>query len=100
MSGPLFFAAVSRVEDVLDQVPHGTKVFILRMREVPIIDASGESALRTLLDRCHRQGMRVIFSGLQPQPRRTLIAMSLAKHPALLGLASDFPSAVEMAQAQ
>lgn len=100
VSGPLFFAAVSRVEDVLDQVPHGTKVFILRMREVPIIDASGESALRTLLDRCHRQGMRVIFSGLQPQPRRTLIAMSLAKHPALLGLASDFPSAVEMAQAQ
>ena len=100
VSGPLFFAAVSRVEDVLDQVPHGTKVFILRMREVPIIDASGESALRTLLDRCHRQGMRVIFSGLQPQPRRTLIAMSLAKHPALLGLASDFPSAVEMAQMQ
>lgn len=98
VSGPLFFAAVGRLDDVLNQVPRGTRVFILRMRQVPIIDASGEAALRALLDRCKRHGLRAIFSGLQPQPLRTLKAMGLVRHPALLGLAADFPAALELAR--
>lgn len=100
VAGPLFFAAASRLDDVLDQMPHGTRIFILRMRQVPIMDASGETALEALLDRCQRQGIRAIFSGLQPQPRRTVIDMGLVKHPALLGLASEFPAAVAMARSQ
>ena len=98
VSGPLFFAAVGRLDDVLSQVPRGTRVFILRMRQVPIIDASGEAALRALLDRCKRHGVRAIFSGLQAQSLRTIKAMGLAKHPALLGLAPDFPAALDMAR--
>jgi SulP family sulfate permease len=98
VSGPLFFAAVSRIDNVLDQVPRATRVFILRTRMVPIMDASGVTALQGLLDRCHRLGMRVIFSGLQPQPRRAVVRMDLARHPALLGMAVDFPAAIAMAQ--
>ena len=98
VAGPLFFAAASRLDDVLDQLPHGTRIFILRLRQVPIMDASGETALEQLLDRCQRQGVRAIFSGLQPQPRSTVIDMGLVRHPALLGIASDFPAAVEMAR--
>ena len=99
VAGPLFFAAVSRLDNVLDQVPRGTRVFILRMRLVPIMDASGEAGLDALLDRCQRRGIRAIFSGLQPQPRRTVIDMGMVRHPALLGMASDFPAALAMAQA-
>lgn len=98
VSGPLFFAAVGRLDDVLNQIPRGTRVFILRMRQVPIIDASGEAALRALLDRCKRHGVRAIFSGLQAQPLRTIKTMGLTKHPALLGLAPDFPAALDMAR--
>ena len=65
---------------------------------VPIMDASGVTALKGLLDRCQRRGMRVVFSGLQPQPRRTVDRMELSRHPALLGMASDFPAAIAMAQ--
>lgn len=100
VAGPLFFAAASRLDDVLDQIPRDTRIFILRMRQVPLMDASGETALEALLDRCRRQGIRAIFSGLQPQPRRTVIDMGLVKHPALLGMASDFPAAVAMAASQ
>ena len=99
VSGPLFFAAVDRLDDVLNQVPRGTRVFILRMRQVPIIDASGEAALRTLLERCQRLQLRAIFSGLQAQPRRILKEMGLVRHPVLLGLAPDFPAALELAEA-
>src|SRR5690554_4023882 len=87
VSGPLFFAAVSRLDNVMDQLSHGIRVFILRMRLVPIMDASGEAGLDALLDRCQRRGIRAIFSGLQPQPRRTVIDMGMVRHPALLGMA-------------
>jgi len=98
VSGPLFFAAVSRIDNVLDQVPRATRVFILRTRLVPIMDASGVTALKDLLNRCQRRGMRVVFSGLQPQPRATLARMGLTEHPALLGLAADFPAALALAR--
>ena len=98
LSGPLFFAAVNRLDDVLDQLPHGTQVFILRMRLVPIVDASGETALEQLLHRCQRRGVKVIFSGLQAQPRRLIADMGLMQHSALLGLAPDFPAALQMAR--
>lgn len=100
VAGPLFFAAASRLDDVLDLVPRGTAIFILHMRQVPIVDASGGTALEALMDRCRRQNIRVIFSGLQAQPRSTIIDMGLVRHPALLGLASDFPAAVTMARSQ
>lgn len=99
VSGPLFFAAVNRLDDILNQIPRTTRVFIIRMRQVPIIDASGEAALRALLDRCRRLGIAAIFSGLQAPALRTVNKMGLAHHPALIGLAPDFPSALEIAQA-
>jgi len=98
LSGPLFFAAVNRLDDVLNQIPHGTNVFILRMRDVPIIDASGEAALRNLLNRCGHKGIGAIFSGLQSQPQRTLKRMGLDHHPALIGMTPDFAAALAMAR--
>ncbi len=98
VSGPLFFAAVSRLDTVFDQIPRGTCVFILRMRQVPVIDASGEAALRNLLDRCRRRGVKLIFSGLQARPLQLVREMGLTEHPALLGIARDYPSAVAMAR--
>jgi SulP family sulfate permease len=99
VSGPLFFAAVNRLDDVFNQIPRGTRVFILRMREVPMIDASGEAALRSLLNRCQKQGIAAIFSGMQGQPQRTMSLMGLDRHPALLANAPDFVAALASARA-
>ena len=52
VSGPLFFAVANRLDEVLNQFARPPRVFILRMRLVPLIDASGVTALRQLLDRC------------------------------------------------
>jgi sulfate permease, SulP family len=74
------------------------RVFILRLRRVPLIDASGAHALRQCLARCARQGTRVILSGVQPQPRALLEAQGLGEAPNLLGWAGDFDAAVAMAR--
>lgn len=99
ISGPLFFAVANRLDQVLDQYPDSPRVFILRLRLVPMIDASGVQALADFLDRCRRYGIQVILSGLQAQPAKVLIAMGLNRHPALLGETIDFDHAVALATA-
>jgi len=98
ISGPLFFGAASRLDDLLDQFVQTPKVFILRMRLVPIIDASGVHALETLLDRCHRRGIVVIVSGLQSQPRRVIQKMNLHPREGELHFVANFESALELAR--
>lgn len=99
ISGPLFFGAASRLDDLLDQFRVAPKVFILRMRLVPVIDASGMHALEALLERCQRRGIAVIISGLQPQPRRVFGQMHLHPRGNTLHIAPNFDSALELANA-
>ncbi|MBE5317184.1 MAG: STAS domain-containing protein [Xanthomonadales bacterium] len=99
ISGPLFFAVANRLDQVLDPIREPPKVFILRLRQVPLIDASGVTALEAFLDRCQKMGTAVILSGLHGQPREILRQMDFGRHPNLLGLAAGFDEALAMAQA-
>jgi SulP family sulfate permease len=97
ISGPLFFAVANRLDDVLNQLPAPPRVFILRMRLVPMIDTSGVTALQQFLKRCQRQDTAVILSGLQPQPRGILAQMSVQADGRQLRFARDFAEAVALA---
>ena len=97
--GPLFFAVANRLDAVLDQPREAPRVFILRMGQVPLIDASGVTALEDFLDRCKAQGTAVILSGVQDQPRGVLSGMDFGKHPNFVGFAGNFDRAIEMAEA-
>jgi SulP family sulfate permease len=97
VSGPLFFAVANRLDDVLSQFPRPPRVFILRMRLVPLIDASGVTALRQLLDRCTRAGTVLILSGLREQPRLILSQMGFNADGMCLQFASNFGEAVSLA---
>jgi SulP family sulfate permease len=98
ISGPLFFGAANRLDNVLDQFRRAPKVFILRMRLVPIIDASGVHALRMLLQRCRKRGIELVISGLQPQPMRVVEQMHLHAETAGLHFSRDFASAIELSR--
>jgi sulfate permease, SulP family len=98
ISGPLFFGAANRLDDLLDQFRVPPKVFILRMRLVPMIDASGVHALQALLERCHRRGIVLIVSGLQQQPERVISQMHLRPREDELHFADNFDSALDLAR--
>lgn len=98
-SGPLFFAVANRLDQVLDPIREPPKVFILRLRQVPLIDASGVTALEEFVSRCQKMGTAVILSGLHGQPHAILHQMDFGRHPNLLGLAAGFEEALAMAQA-
>lgn len=77
VEGPLFFGAAQKFEqDVLRRTPT-IRTLVLRMAKVPFIDASGTEALTRILDDCKRRGILVMFSGLQEQPRQSLVETQL-----------------------
>ena len=98
ISGPLFFAVANRLDGVLDRLLKPPAVFILRMRLVPLIDASGVTALRQFIARCERLGTRVILSGLREQPRRVLAQMQVTPDGGQLRFADGFAQAIEWAR--
>jgi SulP family sulfate permease len=100
ISGPLYFAVAGRLDDVLNQFPDPPRMFILRMRMVPLIDSSGVAALQGFIDRCKRHGTRVIVSGLRDQPWRILTQMHVVPDDAHLYFVEDFAHAVRLAHAQ
>ena len=97
ISGPLFFGAANRLDSLLDQFLVPPKVFILRMRLVPIIDASGVHSLENLARRCARNGIVLVISGLQPQPNRVLVGMDFGKMHAQVHFVSNFDRALKLA---
>lgn len=94
-AGPLFFAVANRLDSLLDVYIDAPRVLILRMRLVPLIDASGVHALKQFLKRCHAQGTRVILSGVQKQPRKVLRKMGVVDNDAL-AFAENFAAALAL----
>ena len=95
--GPLFFGAAQHVETALAGLDAYPKVMILRMREVPLIDATAVGALDELGRACAKHDCRIIISGLQPQPREALHQLGfLGEHQVIL--TSNVFMAVEKAK--
>jgi SulP family sulfate permease len=68
IDGPFFFGVADRLKDTLNQFERPPKVFILRMRHVPHIDATGMHALEEFYLKCKRQGTRLMLGGVHAQP--------------------------------
>jgi len=68
ITGPFFFGVADRLKDVLHRMERPPKVFILRMRKVPVIDASGIHALDEFHQKCRRDGTVLLLSGVHAQP--------------------------------
>ena len=75
VNGPFFFGAADKIRDVLGVTSKKPKVFILRMRNVPAMDASGMRVLDDLHDSFSRQGIRFLIAGIHAQP---LVALDRA----------------------
>jgi SulP family sulfate permease len=71
-SGPLFYGQSARMVDVLERFSPWPRVLILRMRDVPLIDATAIGTLDQIASDCRKHGCRIIISAIQPQPRAAL----------------------------
>lgn len=76
VDGPLFFAVAGEFIESILRVS-SVDALILRMRRVRVIDASGANALKIIKDTLERRGVKLLISGLQPQPSALLEKMGL-----------------------
>lgn len=77
IDGPIFFGAANRFFDQLLKADDKIKIVIVRMRRVPVMDATGATALITLIERLEKRNILVFISGLQEQPRSLLERMGV-----------------------
>jgi SulP family sulfate permease len=68
ITGPFFFGAAAHFKETFGQVAPRPRVLILRMRHVPIMDATGLTLLSDLVRRSRKEGTRVILSEVPPFP--------------------------------
>jgi SulP family sulfate permease len=68
INGPFFFGVADRLKDTLREFAKPPKVFVLRMRHVPAIDATGMHALEEFWLKCRKQGTTLLLSGVHAQP--------------------------------
>lgn len=62
INGPLFFGAAYKFKDAIRFIKKPPKVFIIRMRHVPIIDATGIRTLKEIHKESKSRGTKLILS--------------------------------------
>lgn len=73
INGPLFFGASQKFQEVLTDFNRQPKVLILRMRNVPFIDATGVNRLKEICSHLKAKGTKVIISGANHDVRLELL---------------------------
>jgi SulP family sulfate permease len=84
INGPFFFGAAARLGDVIERLRSPPKAFILRMGNVPLIDASGVAALEKFIDDAARRGTLTVLSNVQPEVEAVIAALGLTQKPSVL----------------
>jgi SulP family sulfate permease len=62
ITGPLFFGAAYKFKDAMRLIEKPPKVLIIRMRKVPIIDATGIKTIEEVYRESKHQGTKLILS--------------------------------------
>ena len=69
--GSLFFGFTSKFKEMMNSIPE-VELVVFRMDRVPYLDQSGLYALEDVITNLKNKGIRVIFSGLEEQPKDML----------------------------
>jgi sulfate permease, SulP family len=80
IQGPLFFGAAEKFERVLAQTQQRAQTLILRMGQVPFVDATGILAIEEIISDFRRHGGSVLLAELRPNVRYKLERAGILKH--------------------
>lgn len=97
IAGPFFFGVAGELLDTLRRLGQSPRVIILRLRLMPLFDASGAQALEEFIEQARLAGAEVILSGVQPQPRSMLGRVGLGETAMKLSYAADYARAQVLA---
>lgn len=97
IDGPFFFGVADRLKNVLGEVSNPPKVFILRMRHVPMIDATGLHALEEFFDLCQSNGTILVLSGVNEHIKLKIRRLGFEKKIGLENITDNIDMALSRA---
>jgi SulP family sulfate permease len=100
VNGPFFFGAAESFKEAMLAGGGGIapRVLILRMRQVPTIDATGISALRDVTRRSRKEGTAVILCGVDEHPRETMARAGLVEELGAENFVPTYRAALALAE--
>lgn len=98
INGPFFFGVADRLKDTLSGLELPPKIFILRMRHVPAIDATGMHALDELHAKCRRRGTKLLLSGVHAQPMLAMTQYGLVDRVGVDNMFGNIDEALDFAR--
>jgi SulP family sulfate permease len=72
IAGPFFFGVADMLQNTLRNVAKPPRVLILRMRDVPVVDSTGITALESFVTQCKARKTVTILTELREQPGKAL----------------------------
>lgn len=98
INGPFFYSVADLLSEALTKLERTPRVFILRMRKVPIVDTTGIKALKEFKRKCDKRGIVFLISGMQEKIRLTFKNTSVESTIGQDHMFSDIDSALIFAK--
>lgn len=99
ISGALFFGAAQQFQDTFNNISQKPKVLILRLRNVPFIDATGIHRVKDIIRQFANKRVVTILSGVKPNLKEDLEKADIYSVMPRENLVSHIDAAVERAWA-
>ncbi|MCY6485600.1 sulfate permease [Clostridium aestuarii] len=97
ISGPFFFGAAEKFVNVIREIGISSKVLIIKMGNVPAMDATAFHAVEILYDICKKNKTKLIISELQEQPVQMLNKYGFIEMVGEKNVCKDIKEAVQRA---
>jgi sulfate permease, SulP family len=99
IEGPLFFGAAEKLERTLAHIQRPATTLILRMGQMPFLDATGISAIEEIITDFLKHGSSVVLAEVRPNVRYKLERAGVLRHLGADNVAETLPSALARAKA-
>ena len=98
ISGPMFFGVANRFKELIHNIADRSTIVIIRMRNVPMIDATGVYNFNAMLKHFIHMKKQIILSGVNDNVRAELEKHDIVNLVGKNNVCSSFDTALEIAR--
>lgn len=99
IDGPLFFGAAEKLERTLAHIQRPATTLVLRMGQMPFVDATGISAIKEIITDFLKHQATVVLSEVRPNVLRKLERAGVVRHLGAENVADTLEAALQHAKA-
>jgi len=98
IDGPFFFGAAAKLERTLEHIQRPATTLILRMGNVPFVDATGIFALEEIITDFQKHGASVVLAEVRPNVRKKLARSGMVEQVGLSNVVDSLEHALRRAR--